>query len=570
MSGRAVGALLVVLCATGLSCRDADKATAAASAADASLPLLPARAVDAAALDSLGSAVPPRAGRCAQVKSLKERAEADTVAEAMRKATGLPVEVLQADLGPRGTWWRLCVGDEDSDARLVARATRWTGPGGELEPFLDEAVAGQPRFFVLERVRAEPRRPTDAAARALLSQRAPNAPVFYFGGPTQDRLGLASTAPTTTGATEMLAVDEKGQRLPLRPAPAPGCASCELALREGPVTARRAVASADLTPHAGEELVVEEDTERGARLLSALAAQDGGLRRVGSLLLGTARPGFFARGQAAVVEADADPQREVVVATTELRVQGDAACALERHAEIFDATEAGLVRVDPMALPAEPADALINAVTALDAAGDALLASRVCAAHLARDPRATLAHVCLDRVAGLLSARRAIDAVNAGALIAEGAPSLRAAVAGPLLDAVQALDADVRLSAAEPDCALDPLVPGLAALTVDEALKRAAARAAERVALGDLVDAVFVTGARDFGPDTPVGLVTVKWLERLKVSLPARYAAVEALLLPPAPAPTPAAPEGGAATPPAPVVDASEAGQAGPGFGGGP
>ncbi|MCC7109071.1 MAG: hypothetical protein IT382_07280 [Deltaproteobacteria bacterium] len=178
--------------------------------------------------------------------------------------------------------------------------------------------------------------------------------------------------------------------------------------------------------------------------------------------------------------------------------------------------------------------------------------------------------MCLDRVAGLLSARRAIDAVNAGALIAEGAPSLRAAVAGPLLDAVQALDADVRLSAAEPDCALDPLVPGLAALTVDEALKRAAARAAERVALGDLVDAVFVTGARDFGPDTPVGLVTVKWLERLKVSLPARYAAVEALLLPPAPAPTPAAPEGGAATPPAPVVDASEAGQAGPGFGGGP
>lgn len=570
MSGRAAGALLVALCATGLSCRDADKATTAASAADASLPLLPARAVDAAALDSLGSAVPPRAGRCAQVKSLKERAEADTVAEAMRKASGLPVEVLQADLGPRGTWWRLCVGDEDSDARLVARATRWTGPGGELEPFLDEAVAGQPRFFVLERVRAEPRRPSDAAAKALLAQRSENAAVLFFGGPTLDRLGLASTAPTTTGATEALAVDATGRRLPLRPAPAPGCASCELALKEGPVTARRAVASADLTPHVGEELLVEEDTEHGARLLTALSALDGGLRRVGALVLGTARPGFFARGQATVVEADADPQREVVVATTELRVQGDAACALERHAEIFDATEAGLVRVDPMALPAEPADALINAVTALDAAGDALLASRVCAAHLARDPRATLAHVCLDRVAGLLSARRAIDAVNAGALIAEGAPSLRAAVAGPLLDAVQALDADLRLSAAEPDCALDPLVPGLAALTVDEALQRAAARSAERVALGDLVDAVFVTGARDFGPDTPVGLVTVKWLERLKVSLPARYAAVEALLLPPAPAPTPPAQDGAAPTPAAPVVDAGEAGQAGPGFGGGP
>jgi hypothetical protein len=43
---------------------------------------------------------------------------------------------------------------------------------------------------------------------------------------------------------------------------------------------------------------------------------------------------------------------------------------------------------------------------------------------------------------------------------------------------------------------------------------------------------VLVTGARDFGPDSPVGTVTLAWLAKAKQSLPARAAAVEALLLP--------------------------------------
>ncbi len=557
MNGRAAGACLLAWCAVGAGCRDAEPASTPAVETDASLPLLAPRALDADVAAEVLAAVPPRAGRCAQVRSMGERAEADKVSEAIRKQAGLPVEVLRADLGERGVWWRLCVGDEDSDARIVLRATRWTGPGGELEPFLDAPVAGLPRFFVLERARAEPRRPTDAAMRAIAAQRAPSAAVLLFGGPTQDRLLVAATAPTAAGTTDVLVVDGKGARLPLRPAAAPGCASCEVALRDGKVSARRTVAAADLSPYVGEELVIEEDTERGARLLTALAQQGGALVRVAGLLLGAERPGFVVRGQASAVEADADAQREIVLATTELRVQGDAGCALERHADIFDVTTDGMVRVDPLRLPADPADALINTVTALDGAGDALLASRMCAAQLARDAKAALAQVCLDRVAVLLSARRHVDAVNAGALIAEGAPSLRAAVAGPLLDAVTALDHDARLSAAEPDCARDPLVPALAGLTVDEAIARADVRARERVALGALVDAVFVTGARDFGADTPVGLITVKWLERMKLSLPARYAAVEALLLPPAP-------------PPASPADAGQAGQGGPGFGGAP
>src|SRR5688572_7656257 len=147
---------------------------------------------------ALAKRVPSRRGRCAQVRSLKERAEADAIAEAIRKSANIPVEVMRADLGDRGTWWRLCVGDEDSDARIVARAQRWTGAGGELEPFLDEPTAGLPRYFILEREKAEPRQASAEQASALLSHALlPDAQAFFCGGPATEAIALGSTATTT-------------------------------------------------------------------------------------------------------------------------------------------------------------------------------------------------------------------------------------------------------------------------------------------------------------------------------------------------------------------------------------
>ena len=120
MSARGLAACFTALAAVTAGCRDA-KQPAAPVAADVSLPLAAARAVEGDAVAVALAALPPRAGRCAQVRSLKEQAEAEAVAEALRQQLGLSVEVQRADLGERGVWWRLCVGDEDSDARMVAR-----------------------------------------------------------------------------------------------------------------------------------------------------------------------------------------------------------------------------------------------------------------------------------------------------------------------------------------------------------------------------------------------------------------------------------------------------------------
>ena len=268
------------------------------------------------------------------------------------------------------------------------------------------------------------------------------------------------------------------------------------------------------------------------------------------------------------VEADADPYQEVVLATRELRTQavpaerggGEVACALEAHAVIYDLGAAGFVRVDPLKMAAVPEDAVINVVTALDEHGDHDAASRACAGQLGREPHAATAQLCLQRVRRLIDDGALVAAVNAAGLAAEASPALRVVIAAPFHAAATALDRDPRLFAGEADCARSPLVDGLAARTLRESVRIAEVKQRERVPLGDIADAVFVTGLRDFGPESPVGAITARWLERLQVALPAKGAAIEALLLPQAPdAPAPAAPG----------PDGSDAG-AGAGFGGGP
>lgn len=510
--------------------------------------------------------VPQRNGACAQVRSIKDEAEANAVADRIRTEKNLTVDVVRADLGEKlGVWWRLCVGSEESEARLVARATRWTAPSGELEPYLDPPTDDRPRFHVLTREHVDPRRPSEPQARALLGfALAGDAPVLFAGGPAKDALVVASTAETDDGGTDVVAVDAKGARLAFSHAPPPGCAACTLALRDGRVRARRTVATGDVSPHAGDELLVEEDTDGAVRFLSLVAIENGtSLVRVAGVVLENARPGYVQLGKAAIVEADADPAREIVIATREMRTRGDVACALESHATIYDlaagaggASAEGLTRVDPPKMPAEPEDAIINVVTALDEHGDHAAASRTCAAQLGRAPKPNITQLCLQRVRRLMDAGALVAAVNAAGHAAEASPPLRAVIAGPFHAAAAALDRDPRLFAGEFDCATAPLVPALSRHTVAESLKIAEAAQKERVALGDLADAVFVTGIRDFGSESPVGGIIARWLERLQVGLPAKAAAVEALLLPQAPDP-PAAPA------------APDAGQRDDGFGGG-
>jgi hypothetical protein len=525
--------------------------------------------------------LPKRGGACAQVKSIKDRAEAQAVADAIAKATAQPVFLVEKDLGARGVWHRICVGAEESGARLIARATRWVAPGGVLEPFLDPPTGNEPRFFVLDRPTVDERVPTPAQAQALLARSPLTAPIFPVGAGLFATTGPArAAAGAGSGATRVVVVDAAGHLWPLDPAPPPGCASCAVAEQKSPVTSRRVVGTGDVfgdSNGAADDLLVEEETADGTRLLAVVAAEsaaaDGGgatgkLVRQGAVLLAGASTGVILRGEAFVVEADGDDGKEVAISRLELRTALDDAgaahlCALVGRAELWATAKdsaRGLAKLDVQALAATGEAAVVDAVTAFDAAGDRVAASRACARVLGDRPSTLVTQLCLGRVRSLVADRFVVDAVNAAGALAEGSPALRGAVAGPFYAAMSALESDPRLTAAPWDCKTEPLVKDIAKQSIDDVIKAARVKQAERISLADVDDAVFVTATRDFGPDTPVGQIAARWLERLRLAQPARHAAIEAALLPPTEAPTPTESPSSTPTP----MDG------GPGFGGQP
>lgn len=524
---------------------------------DAPAALLPSD-VAADPVAAVMTRLPGRAGACAQVRSLRDRAEAEASAAAIRAATALPVEIAEKDLGERGVWYRLCVGDEPDEARLAAKATRWTAPDGVLAPFLDPPRSpDEARFFVLPRAGSAGRRPTEAQARAFLARSA-SGPAFSAGA--DDAPLLVGTA---TAGDRIVVVDAAGRSLRLDPASPPGCASCAVAEQQSPIVRRRVLGAGDVGPRPGDEILIEEETAAGARFLAVVAVTDPPttLRRTGAVLLAQAAADVVTRGEAFVVEADGDADQEIAIARVELRSLEGHLCSLTTHAEVWgaDAEAArGLARVDTSSIVNGEGAGIVDLITALDGAGDAAAASRICAEALHRRPGSLVGQLCLQRIRSLVAAGRLLDAVNAAGAIAERAPALRAAVAGPLFSAMQALDADPRLSAAPWNCASAPLVKGTDGKPVDEVIALARARLAERLSLSDVSDAVFVTASRDFGTDTPVFVIAGRWLERLRVTQPARHAGIEAALLPPPPPPSTTAP------------DTTAPDDGGPGFGGAP
>ncbi len=556
----------------------------------------------------------PRAGACAQVRALQNRNDADALATRMRADTGLPVEVFAADLGPRGVWYRLCVGDEDSVARIVARAIRWTAPGGILEAYLDPPSPHEARFLVHERTVADPRRPTVVQARALLALTrepanppgaalsaslplAPAEPVPWAAGVTRRAVSPSITTPSTSPSTTssrsgaattsasikgdvwfagtfeaplaattgdardglhsiVIVVDAEGALLPFDSSLPSGCASCAAAEAQSPVVSRRVTGSGDVLPQPGSELLVEEETADGSRILSLVVREGGALRRAGALLLSKNMPGVTLRGDAVVVEGDGDDGREIAAARTELRFSGRHLCTMSTRVELWNPAvpsgaaegQKGLVRLDVMALAEGPRgdDAVVDYITAVDGAGDRDAASRACARVLAARPGTLVTQLCLQRVRSLLAEGRVVDAVNAAGTLSAGAPALRATVASLFFEAIQRLDDGAKVAATPWDCSTAPLIQDAIDRRADQLIDLARNRMKERAGLADVADDAFVTAARDFGPETPVGQIASRWLEQLRTSQPARHAALEALLLP--------APDGNAEALPIPVA----------------
>jgi hypothetical protein len=497
----------------------------------------------------------PRArGWCAQIRAFDQRAVADEVGQGIISSTGLPVALLRADLGERGTWYRVCVGDEANRVTLKARADKWAE--GPLERFLDpEREPGAPAWWPKERVAsqelaapAEPATkplassgavaPSEAAprsvpftadqARALLGEKPDSRrPVWDVAG-LEEPLGVVTRA----SGDAILVVDRAGAPVPvLRSAPL-GCERC------GTASARTLTAVGELSAqHPGEELVAIAKDGQGSAWIEVLARGAEGYSPVAGAFVGRDSTSLRTDVVVELRDGDGDGALDLSLRRRELQLADDRLCALRQEGRVYRITargadELGSAFASAMGVAEQTGGdrAALALIATFDDLGDHDAASESCAAFLARGRSATVARTCIGRVRTLRGNGHLVAAVNAAGTLASGADALRAAVAGPFFEAAEALDADPRLTAQPVDCARQPLARRASARSMDQLIRVAQTRLQERLSLSDIATDVFVTGSRDFGPMTPVGKITDRWLERLRVTQPARRAAIDAVL----------------------------------------
>lgn len=536
----ALGALVLASCDDKPKAPDAGSAEVAKASAPVttSAPVLPALAGPPPSdpVGALARFLPGAAGYCVQIRSVPTRLEADRVAASIREQLSLDVTLIDKDLGERGTWWRVCVGNEASEALADSKARAWTREGGALRPFMDAVAPGQAAYQVLERKGRPERAPTAEQALALLRARPDDERplVMVSSGALY---GAVTLPPDASGQTEVAVIAPDGAVLPYDLSVQPeGCEACRAALSDARAS-RRLLGAGDVTAAPGEELLVEERSGDDDAVLSVLSLEGGTLKRVAWFLLGTSTATVRVLGDARALNADGEPGDELALTRVELSLLGDRLCALRERVQVLDlrrapARELGVEWARTMGVAEQTGGAgpTKRLIAALDALGDADSATRVCAAYLrsGRDP--SLASLCIARVSELSARGRRIAAVNAAGLLSEASEALRPAVAGPFFQVASALDEDPRLSVGAGDCETAPLVESVAGKRLEHVVRLARVRAKERVQLADLLPEVFVTGARDFGPDVPVGRLTASWLMRLKERLPAKAAAIEAAL----------------------------------------
>jgi len=485
-------------------------------------------------------------GHCVQFRSVKGLAAAQVLQQRIESEARLPVSLLKADLGDRGLWYRICAGNEPTHDAATKKAKGWTSAGGKLSPYMEPVAPGHAAFFIKRRPTKPKWTPTEAQARLLLAAHPDGGRPIRKVRTAHDGVMAAavSALPQGTHGPSVLVVDHLGRQMPLSGAPGSlGCPPCESALGESKVIRRVLVGAFDVGPWPGDELVVEEGTEDGASVLSVFRQRvhtdgPGSFSRQASMWLGTQQPRLQLLAQAKPVEADGDPDKEIAVLITELPLLDGRLCGLRHRADIYDLTPKS-----PRKLDTGYAAAMASATGAADGSGatkllslaydksrDYLTASRICASFLSRSHNPDLAQHCIQRIQRLRKAGRNIEAVNAAGALAEANPALRPAVALPFYQAVKHLNDDVRLTVHDDNCVDNPLLEDFDKRPVGQAIRMAKVRAKDRKNLAEVADAVFVTGVRDFGPKTPAGRIVQGWLDRLKVALPARYAAIDALL----------------------------------------
>jgi len=486
---------------------------------------------------------------CIQVKSVNARDEAARLVERLSRDLSLSAHVFEADLGDKGTWFRVCAGAFPDEESAHQKAKEWTAEGGALRPFMDDVQPGQAAYFVKERPTTGKDALPPAISRALES--VPGVPVRVRVQETPAGEIFAVDAHDGEHARTSLFDDQGAELAIAADTGALACAPCATAIGKLGVARLTLHASGPLTRDAGDELLVDETLADGSMLLTVLRTDVRPLVRAASFWLGKPDAARRRGIRAVLVDLDGGPTKEVALVREDLALAGDDLCAIERRVDVFLVERAddrgALVRVDASVSDPKKPLPRVRLVEIEDALGDTESASVGCGRAAAQGDSGAITR-CQARVLSLRANGQLVDAVSAAGLLSEASSKVRPLIALGLLDAARALDASTQKTVVVDDCAAAPLVRGFVSSLdgplqgfvfgedddgAHKALRAARTAARARHDLGELHDAVFVTARRDFGPEAPFGALAERWLAELKAVLPARAAAIEALLVAP-------------------------------------
>ena len=485
-----------------------------------------------------------RKRHCVQIRSLQELSLASRLASEIETQLNLPTWISTADLGPRGTWYRLCVGAELSRREASKKAKLWTSAKGLLHPYMEAVKDGDARFLLQERPAPQQDEATRAQAEALLRAGAAVGKEIYFVTGADDVRYAAMTtsrAPETPEQAEVLFVAPDGGLLSVGGIPQVPCAACERVWADA--GARRHIEQVGtIDGVSGQVLLITESSgEEGdlTNILTIVVPETGRLNRHVSFLLSTNTQALHVLGEAEWVQADVDEEMELGLVRFELSLVENRLCAMRITSEIFDFIDAKPMRLDENHI-AQLADAqgandaknALRLIEGFDTLGDVDTASRLCAAYLANGRSPKVARHCLRRVQEL-GKKSTLLATKAAGFLAEASSLYRAAVANTLYRNALKLDRDQALRLEAQNCLENPLVEDVNGKRDEHLVRLAEIKSTAHLNLAELPDAVFVTGLRDFGPETPFGALTKSWLTKIQDVLPARYAAIQAALLPP-------------------------------------
>ena len=480
---------------------------------------------------------------CVQIRSLQDLKVASRLASEIETQLNLPTWIFSADLGAKGNWYRLCVGADRSRKAAEKNAALWTAGDGLLHPYMDTVKEGDARYLLKERPAPQKDEVTRAQAEILLRAGvSAESKVVIIEGAKDTRYAAMTVPvnPTVPDQTEVLVVSPAGLMLPVAGAPDRRCSACAR-VWESPNVSRRILQTGLVDEVEGQVLLITEsvgDNNERTEVLSVLVPEADRLTRRASFLLSTRNAELHVLGHAKWLQGDEDKKNELALVRFELSLVEDRLCALRMSSEIYDFAEANLTKLDENYIAGlatsnarDAAGTALRLIKGYDGLGDVDTSSRLCAAYLANGRSPKVARHCLRRVQQL-STKSVLLATKAAGFLAEASSVYRAAVANTLYRNALKLDRNEALRVEAPNCMENPLVDDIANKSDEELVRLAELKSSSQLNLAELPDAVFVAGLRDFGAETPFGALTQSWLNRIRDVLPARYAAIQAALLP--------------------------------------